>query len=420
MKTDVRLSTKFLTAQNAHQVGVLVTVGGEAPPRRAPINVALVLDRSGSMTGMPLDAAREAAIRFARFLGPQDRLSVVTFADGVRTIWGPGPGGDDAAIEAIAGIHPGGSTNLSGGWLKGRAHVEEGLVDGVNRVVLLTDGMANVGIQQPAQLVGLARDAAVQRVTTTCIGFGTEFDEELLREMAGAGGANYWYVERDDQMAGIFAEEIEGLVALAAQNLEVRIRLAHPAVAGVSFLQSYPMTRTPEGDFRVTIGDLYATSPRSLGLFLHVNELETLGEATLADLTLTADVVTHTGIAHESVKLPLVANLDGTDRIEPVVERTFVRFEAAQARESAIRHADAGDLNAAAAELRRAATLLEPFAAEPGIAEEIEDLAESAVECQRREFDASDRKYHASRVHAVREGKQAYVEKLSRRRPRRA
>ena len=80
MKTDVRLSTRFLTTQNAHQVGMLVTLDGETPVRRAPINVALVLDRSGSMTGMPLEAAKEAAARFAVFLSPdQDRLSVVTF-----------------------------------------------------------------------------------------------------------------------------------------------------------------------------------------------------------------------------------------------------------------------------------------------------------------------------------------------------
>ena len=134
MKTDVRLSTKFLTAQGAHQVGVLLTLAGEAPARRAPINVALVLDRSGSMGGPPLAAAKEAAIRFARFLGPDDRLTVVTFDDHVRTIFGPAPAGDAAAAMAIAAVHEGGSTNLSGGWLKGRAHVEEGLVEGVYRL----------------------------------------------------------------------------------------------------------------------------------------------------------------------------------------------------------------------------------------------------------------------------------------------
>ena len=417
MKTDVRLSTRFLTAQGAHQVGVLVTLAGEAPARRAPINVALVLDRSGSMGGTPLAAAKEAAIRFARFLGPDDRLTVVTFDDHVRTIFGPAPAGDDAAAEAIAAVHEGGSTNLSGGWLKGRAHVEEGFVEGVNRVVLLTDGMANAGIIEPSKLVDLARGAATSRVSTTCIGFGAEFNEDLLRDMAAAGGANYWYVERDDQMSGIFDEEIEGLVALAAQNLEVEVALAHSAVAGVSFLQSYPVIRTAQGDFRVALGDLYATSPRSLGLFLHVNDVGALGATKIAEVRVTADVVQPDGIAHEKLVLPVIANLDGADHVEPTVERTFVRFEAARAREEAVRRADAGDLGGAAQALEQVSATLSPYRAEPGVAEEMEDLADSAQRLMACDYSPLDRKYHGARAMALRDEKAAYLKKMSRRRP---
>jgi Ca-activated chloride channel family protein len=417
LKTDVRLSTKFVTAQNAHQVGVLVTLAGEAPVRRAPLNIALVLDRSGSMGGTPLAAAKEAAIRFARFLGPDDRLTVVTFDDTVRTIFGPAPSGDDAAAEAIAAVHEGGSTNLSGGWLKGRAHVEKGLVEGVNRVVLLTDGMANAGIVEPSKLTDLARGAAAGRVTTTCIGFGAAFNEDLLRDMAAAGGANYWYVERDDQMAGIFEEEIEGLVSLAAQNVEVEVVLAHSAVAGLTLVQSYPLTRTPGGDFRVTLGDLYATSPRSLGLFLHVNDMGALGETKIAEVRVSADVIQADGIAHEMIVLPVIANLDGADHVEPTVERTFVRFEAAKAREEAVRRADAGDLDGAAQSLGCAEALLKPYHAEPGVQEEIEDLAAEAVRLQERHYDAKDRKYHVASSMAAYEGKAAYLKKMRRPRP---
>src|SRR3954464_11039835 len=118
MKADIRLSTRFLTTQNTHQVGMLVTLSADAPSQRPPINVALVLDRSGSMSGAPLAAAREAASRFASFLTGQDRLSIVAFDDHVRTIFGPAPAGDPAAHEALGRVQAGGSTNLSGGWLK--------------------------------------------------------------------------------------------------------------------------------------------------------------------------------------------------------------------------------------------------------------------------------------------------------------
>jgi Ca-activated chloride channel family protein len=417
VNTDVQLSTRFVTAQNAHQVGVLVTVAGETPTRRAPINVALVLDRSGSMAGPPLHAAKEAAIRFARFLGPDDRLTVVTFDDQVRTVFGPAPAGDEAAALAIGAVLPGGSTNLSGGWLKGRAHVEDGLVEGVNRVVLLTDGIANAGIVEPSTLVDLARGAATARVSTTCIGFGAHFNEDLLRDMAAAGGANYWYVEHDDQLAGIFEEEIEGLVALAAQNLEIEIALAHPAVAGVTLLQSYPTARTAEGVFRATLGDVYATAPRALGVVFHVEDVGTLGSTRLATVTVTSDVLHEEGIAHEKVTMPVVANLDGADHVEPVVERTLVRFQAAQAREEAIRRADAGDLDGAAEQLRQASRSLEAYREEPWADEEMADLA---AEARRLAYDglrSEDRKYHMARAMASRDQKAAYLAKISRRRP---
>jgi Ca-activated chloride channel family protein len=417
MKTDVRLSTRFLTTQNAHQVGLLVSLEGETPVRRAPINVALVLDRSGSMSGAPLEAAKSAAARFAAFLTPQDRLSVVTFDDQVLTIFGPAAGGGDAAAQAIGRVQAGGSTNLSGGWLKGRTLVEEGWVEGTNRVVLLTDGQANQGVVEPTRLIGLAHQAAKGRVSTTCIGFGRDFNEDLLESMARAGAGNYWYVESNDQMAGIFDGEIEGLVALAAQNVEVEVRLSHPGVAGLSFLQSYPVTHAAAGGWKVQLHDLYATSPRALGLVFHVEEVRELGKVQLGEVRVEADLVTEEGVEHRITVMPVFANLDGEDRVEPSVEQTFLRFRAAKAREEAVRQADQGDFDSAASCLREAASALAACAG-PDSAEEIDDLQAEAARMDQRRYDAGDRKYQAARAMAARDLKADYAKRVSRRAPR--
>jgi Ca-activated chloride channel homolog len=416
MKASISLSTQFVTSQNAHQIRAIVALNGEAPVRRAPINVALVLDRSGSMAGAPLAAAREAARRFAEFLGSDDRLTIVTFDDTVRTIFGPGPGGNPLALEAIDQIQAGGSTNLSGGWLEGRRHVAEGLVEGTNRVVLLTDGNANAGLVEPPRLTGLATSAREQRVSSTCIGFGASFNEDLLRAFAEAGGGNYWYVEAIDQMGAIFQGEIEGLVALAAQNLSIDVRPVHPGVAGVSFLPALPVVQLDDG-WRVALGDLYATSPRSLGIVAHVEEVAALGTITIAEVKVRADVVTEQGVVHQVVTLPLVANLDGTVRLEPLVEQTFLRFELARAREEAVARADRGEFLEAARTLREAGRMCEPLIPfDATLAEVRDDVLAEAARLEERQYDPRDRKYHLAQAVAERDLKGEYARAIRRKR----
>ncbi|MEE9473161.1 MAG: VWA domain-containing protein [Acidimicrobiia bacterium] len=415
METNVQLSTKFLTTQNAHQVGMLITVAGEKPVDRRPINVALVLDRSGSMHGEPLEAAKNAAVRFATFLGERDRLAVVTFDDQIETVFGPQPAGDGTAEEAIRRIEVGGSTNLSGGWLKGREHVQSQLVDGTNRVVLLTDGCANQGITDNDSLNQLARGAMSDRVSTTCIGFGEHFNEDLLKGMGDAGGGNYWYVENVDQMGGIFDEEIEGLIALAAQNLEIAVHLTDPCVAGVSFPQSFDIKRTGDGAYVATFGDLYATSPRALGIIFHVENLTELGQTKLGEVVVTADHLVEDGVQHRVTRMPVIANLDANDHVEPEVEAKLVRFEAAKAREDAVRQADEGDLSGAASTLRGAHAKLGSLPHTAELADEMEDLEAEAQRMEDGEYGALDRKYHLARSVGIHSLRSSYVDKVSRR-----
>jgi hypothetical protein len=231
-----------------------------------------------------------------------------------------------------------------------------------------------------------------------------------------AGGGNWWYVESEDQMAGIFSGEIEGLVALAAQNVEVEVRLTDPRVAGVSFLQSLPVEKIPTGGWRVRLNDVYATSPKALGLVLHIEDVRELGKVQLGEVRVEADVVTETGIEHRTTVMPVLANLDGEDRIEPTVEQTFIRFQVAKAREEAMRLADEGDFDQAAASLAGAAAALADCRPTPMLSEEREDLETEARRLRERLYESKDRKYHAAQAMAARDLKGDYAQRVRRRR----
>ena len=265
MKSTATVSTTFAATHDHHRVGLLVTLAGDQPVARPPVNVALVLDRSGSMERRaPRRRPRgRAALRVVPRRRRPARRSWPSTTRSTSSSARP-PATTPRPSRRFAGIFAGGSTNLSGGWLEGHRQVGRDLVQGTNRVILLTDGQANQGIIDPAALRLLAgRRGGRQGVSTTCIGFGPEFNEDLLRGWRRAGGGHFWYVEHADQMTGSFEGEIEGLVSLAAQNLTVEVTLTHPGVAGVSLVPDIPVERTAEGVWRIRLGDLYAVQPRS-------------------------------------------------------------------------------------------------------------------------------------------------------------
>ena len=415
MKTTATVSTTFAATHDRHRVGLLVSLAGDQPVTRPPVNVALVLDRSGSMSGEPLAEARKAALRFASFLASGDRLTVVAFDNEVSLLFGPGAGNDPAAEAAIRGIAEGGNTNLSGGWLEGHRQVSRGLLEGTNRVILLTDGQANAGVTDVAALRLLTAGAVDGRVSTTCIGFGPHFNEDLLKGMADGGAGHFWYVERADQMTGSFEGEIGGLVSLAAQNVAVEATLSHPGVAGVSVVPDLPVQRTPEGGWRIKLGDLYAVQPRSVGFVFHVENAGQLGNVELGKIAVHADILRPEGIEHRTTTLPVMATLDGQDHVVADVESAFLRFQIARARDEAIRLADQGDLRGAGHTLRQVAQSIAEDTRDESLLEVRNDLLAESAQLYDSVYEAADRKYHVARSTYAKEGRRGDEEKLSRR-----
>jgi Ca-activated chloride channel family protein len=414
MQTSTRISTSFDSHDNTHDVRLLIDIRGDTPIARPPINVALVLDRSGSMNGRPLAAAKTAAKHFASFLGANDRISVVAFDTVVETIAGPTHGGAPEVHSMIERLTARDMTNLSAGWLTGVNQVRGGIVTGTNRVVLFTDGEANRGIIDVAELARMSGASAADGVSTTCIGFGADFNEDLLEAMARAGRGHYWYVENANQMLDIFASEIQNLVAHAARNVELEFSTLRCDFPHIEWLNDYPVTATRAGTWRVQLGDLYATSPRELAMHFRATGAVANEPIEIARVVLKGDIVTANGTEHRSVELPVNAMLDGADHIDSGVELAFLHLRLAKSREDAMRRVDNGDFDTAVFILRDAMAFCEPYANEPAVVNEIRDLESQAGQVALRQVTSADRKYNKARAAAVKESRYGFAETLRR------
>src|SRR6185312_5072556 len=208
------------------------------------------------------------------------------------------------------------------------------------------DELALVSFDDEVRLhAQLAATAAGERIGTTTIGIGSDFDEELLTRMADAGGGNAHYAETADAAPGIFTRELDGLTQIAAQNVSIEIRpRAEVQVLGI--LNEYPHIAVP-GGVQVALGDAYAGEKRRSVFELHVPHVAALGPAPVAEIVLRY-VSVGAQIEQHELTIPLAVNLVSADEAAASAPDMEVREEvlvlkAARARDEAIRLADAGE-----------------------------------------------------------------------------
>ncbi len=200
---------------------------------RPALNLGLVIDRSGSMDAdKKLKYAREAAVYAVQQLLPTDRVSVTVFDGEVQTLVENAPAVDQAGVvDVIRRVVPGGSTALHGGWSEGGRQVGgHRLAGGMNRVLLLSDGQANMGEQNPVAIAADVARLAAEGVSTTTMGLGDDYNEDLLQAMAQAGDGNYYYIESPQQLGELFQTELHGLMATFGDA----VRLAVEPCGGVT------------------------------------------------------------------------------------------------------------------------------------------------------------------------------------------
>ncbi len=293
-----------------------------------------------------LHHALKAAESVVDQLESQDILSVVVYDDAVDTVITPQAVTNKNELKnSIRRVRAGGITNLSGGWLQGCEHVKAQLnPQKINRVLLLTDGHANMGIQDPKILTSTSGKKAEEGITTTTLGFGQGFNEDLLIGMARAANGNFYFIQSIDEATEVFGIELDSLRAVVGQNLKVTLELLN----GVTLVDTLSLATVSHNNTNqpvITLGELYEGEDKLLGLCLDIPAGE-IGELPIIKLHYTANVVQNDLIQDVSGTIDIIAKF-GTVEEAALASSSHIilelsRLNIAKAKETALNLAEYG------------------------------------------------------------------------------
>jgi Ca-activated chloride channel family protein len=210
-------------------VDILVRVQGpeqseDVKTRITPKRLSLVVDRSGSMSGHPLHEALKCVAHIAACMTPQDQISVVVYDDNVSALM---PLGQISSVDAVkrllSTVESGGSTDLFGGWEEGAKQLEAGQDSSISRVILLSDGQVNHGLTDQEAIEKHCQAWLAKGVSTTTVGLGRGFNEDLMIAMAKAGGGQQYYGQTAADLFDSFDEELSLLQALCLRQLSLKL-----------------------------------------------------------------------------------------------------------------------------------------------------------------------------------------------------
>jgi len=389
MKIIANLDRRLVEADSTSERYLRVQViapDKSGPASRLPLNLALVIDRSGSMAGTKLEKAKEAAMFCLRNLTGADRAAIIAYDDEVRIVSPSKPLAPETKNQMIADvrmIQSGGSTNLGGGWLTGAQQVADHLHEAnyLGRTILLSDGLANVGIVDPVELEHHASELRQRGVSTTTMGIGADFNEDLMERMAIKGGGHFYFIEDGRQIPDFLHRELGEVLSTIARGVTLELNL--PSGVEATLLNTFEMDHHGS-KLRVRLDDMIAGESRSVAFRLAVQP-GSIGVDLPLPVSLTYTDVesgeSRTTTSAEAVLTYATASECASEKQDGSVMEEVALLEVARAREEALKYDAAGDYAQSAARLAQAVSYVAAVApASPVAQAEAQALSQESAQ----------------------------------------
>jgi len=258
---DINVDNPYVLLNNQQYYPVTLKVDIKATQKnsmkRLPLNLVVVLDKSGSMNSdQKLYQAKKATRFLIDHLTTQDYLAIIAYSSDVETIIPSELVSSKTLIKHhLSEIEAGGMTNLSGGLFEGYAEVKKHFdKNSTNRILLLSDGIANHGITDTNKLIPYIKQYNLENISVSALGVGQDYNDELMIKIAENSRGNYYYIKNSEDIPGIFSQELTQLINLAIQNTRVTVQLAEGVKIINTFGHTYTLSSKNKLEFR--LGDL--------------------------------------------------------------------------------------------------------------------------------------------------------------------